>query len=336
MNNNHTTSSKKHLLFQVLGYCFLILAFVLAFYGLVVGLAVRQGNNRRLETQLTAQASQLARQMELAQEDYRKGSYPLVLTRLDWVLDNDPSYPGAAALYQQTQAELARQNATPTPTITSAPLATITPTPTSIFNSVQELAEIRQLVQAETWLEAITRLVAFQTQFPDDNREETDRLLYEAYIGLGLETIYDEQVELGIYYLDQAEALGNLPIEVQDQRTWAKLYVTGIVFYQVNWDVSVYYFRQLCAAAPFFHDACGKLYGSLLAYGDQFAAALDWCPAETAYREALTYGNTQTLRDKLNTSVEGCLQATPTPSAPITNTVPITETAPFTDTVPAE
>jgi len=336
MNNNSTTSSKKQLLFRVIGFFFLILAFVLAFYGLVIGLAVRQGNNRRLETQLTTQASQLARQMELAQEDYRKGSYQLVLTRLDWVLENDPNYPGAAALYQQTQAELARQNATPTPALTPASTATITPIPTPIVNSAQELAEIRQLVQTETWQEAIARLVAFQTQFPNDNREETDRLLYEAYIGLGLETIYDEQVELGIYYLDQAETLGNLPIEVQDQRVWAKLYVTGIVFYQVNWDVSVYYFRQLCAAAPFFHDACGKLYTSLLAFGDQFAAALDWCPAENAYREAIPFGNTQTLRDKLNTSVEGCLQATPTPSAPITGTLPITETAPFTDTIPAE
>ena len=336
MNNNGTTSSKKQQLFRVLGYFFLVLAFVLAFYGLIIGLAVRQGNNRRLETQLTTQADQLARQMELAQEDYRQGSYQLVLTRLDWVLENDLNYPGAAALYQQTQAELARQNATPTATLTPAPTATITPTPRPIANLAQELAEIRQLMQDEAWREVVPRLVAFQTQFPNDNREETDRLLYEAYIGLGLETLYDDQVELGIYYLDQAETLGNLPIEVQDQRTWGELYVTGIVFYQVNWDVSVYYFRQLCAAAPFFHDACGKLYTSLLGYGDQFAAALDWCPAESAFREALTYGNTQTLRDKLNTSVEGCLQATPTPSAPITGTLPITETIPLTDTIPAE
>lgn len=336
MNNNSPNPSKKHQLFRVIGYFFLILAFVLAFYGLVVGLAVRQGNNRRLETQLTTQANQLARQMELAQEDYNKGSYQLVLTRLDWVLDKDPNYPGAAALYQQTQSELSRQNATATPILTASPTATVTPTSSPIVNSAQELATIRQLVQTETWQEAVTRLVAFQTQFPNDNREETDRLLYEVYIGLGLETLYDEQVELGIYYLDQAETLGNLPSEVQDQRAWAELYVTGIVFYQVNWDVSVYYFRQLCGAAPFFHDACGKLYTSLLALGDQYAAALDWCPAESAYREAIPYGNTQTLRDKLNTSVEGCLQATPTPSAPITGTIPITETVPLTNTIPAE
>ena len=112
--------------------------------------------------------------------------------------------------------------------------------------------------------------------------------------------------------------------------------MTGIAFYEVNWEVSVYYFRQLCAAAPFFHDACGKFFTSLVAYGDQFAAALDWCPAEEAFREALPFSNTQTLRDKLNTAVEGCLQATPTPSAPITGTVPITNTTPFTNTVPNE
>lgn len=335
MTNNRTPSKKRSLLFRALGYFFVILAFLLAFYGIVIGLALSRGNNRRIELQLTTQADQLKRQIELAQDDYSKGNYQLALTRLDWVLEQDAAYPGAAALRQQVQFALEQQNVTATPTLTPSPAPTFTPTSLPISDPTAEYEALQALVQDELWQEAVNRLVPFQTQFPNYERDETDRLLYEAYIGLGLELVYGEQVELGIFYLEQAETLGNLPVEVQDQRSWAELYVTGIAFYQVNWDVSAYYFRQLCAAAPFFHDACGKFYTSLVAFGDQFTAALDWCPAERAYREAIAYGNTQTLRDKLNTAVEGCLQATPTPSAPtITGTVPITGSTTITTTIP--
>ncbi|MCL4869612.1 MAG: hypothetical protein KJ063_11630 [Anaerolineae bacterium] len=337
MNHHRAPSPKRPLLFRVIGYFLLLLSLILAFYGLVVGLAISNGQKRGVVTQLTVQADQLARQMTLAQEDYSRGNYELALTRLDWVLQQNRDYPGAAALHRQTQAELAQQNPTATATIPATPTPSPTPTltPQPIVNPTQELAALRQMIQNEGWDEAIPRLIAFQTQFPNESRDETDRMLYEAYIGLGLRIIYTDQIELGIYYLDLAENLGTLPQAVQDQRSWGELYVAGIAFYQVNWDVSAYYFRQLCAAAPFFHDACGKYYISLVSYGDQFAGMFDWCPAEIAYREALPYGNTQTLRDKLNSAITGCLQATPTPSAVITDTAPITDTIPFTNTLPS-
>ncbi len=330
MTNNGATPKKRYRLFRTIGYLFLSLAFLLAFYGLVVGLAINNGNSRRVATELTTQATQLSRQMELAQDDYAKGNYQLTLTRLEWILAQAPDYPGAAALQQQTKTQVEQTNITPTPThtVTPSPTPTEIPTVVAIADPAQELNTLRQLLEEEAWQEAVTQIINFQTQLPNYEREKTDLLLYEAYIGLGLALIYGEQVELGIFYLEQGETLGNLSLEVQDQRGWAELYVTGIAFYQVNWEVSVYYFRQLCAAALFFHDACSKFYTSLLANGEQFAAAQDWCPAEVAYREALDYGNTQTLRDKLNTAIEGCLQATPTPSAPITGTLPITNTIP--------
>lgn len=336
MNHNGSSPKRRHRLYRLIGYFLLTLAFLLAFYGAVVGLAISQGTTQRTELQLTTQASQLARQMELAQQDYTEGNYQLALTRLEWIIEQDATYPGAAALQQQTQSALTQQEATPTPATSPTPANTPTPEATLITDPQPELALIQELVAEEQWQEATNRLVTFQNQYPNFQREQTDQLLYEAYIGLGLELIYGKQVELGIYYLDQAEGLGNLTTEVQDQRVWAELYVTGIAFYEVNWEVSVYYFRQLCAAAPFFHDACGKFFTSLVSYGDQFAAAQDWCPAEDAFREALPFSNTQTLRDKLNTAVEGCLQATPTPSVPITGTLPITNTSPITNTIPEQ
>jgi hypothetical protein len=80
-----------------------------------------------------------------------------------------------------------------------------------------------------------------------------------------------EQVELGMYYLSQARRLGDLTTEALDYEMWAELYLQGIAFYGTNWDASAYYFRNLCLAAPFFHDSCERLHEVLVAYGDQYA-----------------------------------------------------------------
>jgi hypothetical protein len=158
-------------------------------------------------------------------------------------------------------------------------------------------------------------------------------MLYNAYINLGVGLLSGSQIELGLFYLTQAERLGDLPVEVTDQRTWAELYLSGIGYYGVDWETTIFYFRGLCAAAPFYQNACQKLFEALMAYGDQYAAAQDWCPAETWYREAVRMDNTVSAVDKRREATANCLEATPTPEAPITGTVPITGTIP---TVPSE
>ena len=132
---------------------------------------------------------------------------------------------------------------------------------------------------------------------------------------MGKELADGEQVELGLFYFSQAEKLGDLPTEVEDQRTWAELYLIGIGYFGVDWGTTVYYFRDLCAAAPFYQGACDKFHQALIAYADQFAGLLDWCPAEALYREAVILDSTSDLIDALGRSVEGCEEATPTPTA---------------------
>jgi hypothetical protein len=150
----------------------------------------------------------------------------------------------------------------------------------------------------------------------------------------GVSLLYGDQVELGLYYLEQAERLGNLPQDVRDQRQWAELYLGGIGYFGVNWDVTLFYFRDLCLAAPFFHDACAKLYEALVAYGDQYAVQRDWCPAEALYQEAYRQDATGAVSQKLREAREGCASATPTPTTPISGTVPVTGTTPITATGP--
>jgi len=142
-------------------------------------------------------------------------------------------------------------------------------------------------------------------------------MLFDANIELGKEIVNGEQIELGLFYFSQAEKLGDLPTEIEDQRTWAELYLTGIGFFGVDWGATVLYFRDLCAAAPFYQGACDKFHQALVAYGEQYAGSFDWCPAEALFREAIGLDSSPDLASALEGAVKACSEATPTPTATI-------------------
>lgn len=322
--------SRWRLLSRLLGIFLLTLSFLLALYGAITYVAWNRGQAERLETARQELDAELLNQLNLAREDVNAGRFFLAQRRLEWVLAQNPSYPGAAALFQEAQAGL---NALLTPS--PAPTATATPTPEATpditVEAAAELSRLRKLVSDQEWQEAITALTTFQSEFPNYERRETDSLLYQAYLNQGLRLLPGDQVELGLFYLSQAERLGDLPAEANDQRLWAELYLVAIAYYRVDWAASNYYFRDLCLAAPFFHNACGKLYEGLIGEGDQYAAVGEWCPAYSLYAEARQHDYDDVLGGKLAQSRDGCLNATPTPDpagAVITETVPITEPEP--------
>lgn len=320
---------------RLAGLVLIVLAVLLGWYLLVGFLGWQSGQSAMIEEREAELAAQIARQTELARENIGQGSYNLALRRLDYVLDLDPQNSDALGLRDQAQAALDGLN-TPQPTTaviaTPTPLPEPSPTPGLISDPDTELQRIRRLTANQNWEDVLSAVVAFQRQFPDVDRRETDALLYDAYVNYGLSLLEGERVELGLYYLDQAAQLGDLTQEVLDYRLWAELYLQGIAFYNVNWDVATYYFRELCLSAPFYQSACERLVKSLESFADQYAVALDWCPAQELYQEALSHGRSQPLVEKLNAAAEACLLATPTPLAPITDTLPISGTEPIFST----
>ena len=319
---------------RLAGLLLIILAVLLGWYLLVGFLGWQSGQSAMVAEREVEMAAQIARQTELARENIGQGSYNLAMRRLDYVLELDPQNSEALALRDQAQAALDGLN-TPQPTTaaaaTATPLPEPSPTPGLISDPDTELQRIRRLTANENWEDALSALIAFQRQFPDVDRQDTDALLYDAYVNYGLSLLEGENVELGLYYLDQAAQLGDLSQEVLDYRLWAELYLQGIAFYNVNWDVAAFYFRELCLSAPFYQSACQRLQESLEGFADQYAVALDWCPAQELYQEALSQGRSQPLVEKLNNAAEACLLATPTPLAPITGTLPISGTEPIFD-----
>jgi hypothetical protein len=309
-----------------LGILLIALAFLVTLYGAVAYTAWQRGQKLRVLSAQQALQEESARQTQMAREDIRAGNPVLAARRLEWVLNQDPINEEARMLLQEVQAmQNVRPTETPRPTPTESAVAEPQQTPADP-DTVADFANLQELMDDEKWQAAVTAIVAFQARFPNYQRQETDQMLYDAYVSLGLNLLYGPQVELGLYYLEQAEKLGSLSQEVEDQRTWAELYLLGISYYGVDWSTTLFYFRGLCVAAPFYQDSCAKLREALIAYGDQYAVSLDWCPAEELYAEALRQESGRTLAEKLQQASAMCREATPTPSAPITGTVPISTT----------
>jgi len=320
---------------RLVGIALIVAALLLGFYTTVAYLGLRSGRTLRTEQLHEEQAAELANQLTHAREDIANGNYSLAERRLEWILEQDSQYSEARALLVSVQIAVSE---TRNPVTPDSSEATVTPgeTPTAAGGAASsdgqnrdaagEIERAERLVEEEAWDEAITALISLQHDHPNYERQHTDELLYDAYVAQGVALLYGDQVELGLYYLDQAQRLGDLPQDVRDQQQWAELYLAGMGYFGVNWDVSLFYFRDLCLAAPFFHDSCQKLYEALVAYGDQYAVQQDWCPAESLYNEAFRLDDPDSLLQKLRGSREGCDAATPTPAAPISGTLPITGT----------
>lgn len=321
--------NRRRRILGVLGIVFIILAILLATYSLVFFVAWQGAEEERLEDEKQALEDELEKQMSLARDDINAGNLELALRRLDWILDLRPGYTGAAELREVARSDLAR-SITPEAMSTSRPPVT----PTSSLNNEADpaflLTELERLYQDEQWLSATDELAAFQIRFPNYNRRDTDRMLFNASINLGLELLQSDQIELGLYYISQAEKMGDLPQEVEDYRTWAELYLLGIGYFGVDWGQAIYYLRGLCSAAPYYQDSCSRLYESLVAYGDIFSASMEWCPAEELFFEAMLFDTNEALNQKLDEAQAKCLEATPTPTVIITSTVVITGTPTIT------
>lgn len=321
---------------RILGIILIVAALLIAMYTVVAYVALERGRSLRTERLQEEQAAELENQLARAREDIGEGNLRLASRRLEWILEQDPNYPEARALLDNAEEALTDTRG---PSEPSGKDATATPQVTPLAAgagdeaAAAELQRLETLVEEEAWAEAVTALISFQHNYPDYERRQTDELLYESYIAQGVDLLYGDQVELGLFYLEQAQRLGDLPQDVRDQQEWAELYLAGIGYFGVNWEVTLFYFRDLCVAAPFFHDACGKLYEALVAYGDQYAAQQEWCPAEGLYNEAYGHNDSDALLSKLQNARQRCQEATPTPSAPISGTVPVTGTTPVTDTL---
>ena len=256
----------------------------------------------------------LQEQYLLAVQDFEMGRYDLARQRFEYVLEQDPAFPGAAAKLVQVVQIL---YATATPTVIPP---TVTPTPTRDLRPVQDqFAHAQSDYTQGNWNSVIDVLLGLRKEDAAYRVVEVDSLLYRALRNRGLQKIREEaSLEGGMYDLSLAENFGPLDAQADNWRNLARLYVIGSGFWEVYPEQAVFYFSQVAAAAPGLRDASGwtasgRLWASLVQYGDFLAARDDWCAAQEKYDAAFAMRSDIALMEKASQAYDRCHPPTETP-----------------------
>ena len=281
------------------------------------------------------QANQVLKdQYNLAVQDLQAGRYEVARQRLEYVITQDPAYPGAQDKLAQAIAVL-YATATPTPLP-----PTSTPTPTRDLRPVQDLYNQAVLqVAASDWDSALNTLTSLRGADPNYQTAKVDAMIYTALRNRGVDHILKKgDLEGGSYDLALAERFGPLDSEADNVRNWARLYMYGSSFWGADPARAIYYFSQVASAAPYLTDGSGwtamaRYREVLIQYGDLLGKQEKWCDAEQQYQLALNIRATDQLQSTLSDAAEKC--SPPTDTAMPTET-PTTTPSPTIEIFPTE
>jgi hypothetical protein len=296
-------------------------------------LAGYNSGQRVVHSSQAQQADQaLKDQYNLAVQDLQAGNYEVARQRLEYVITQDPTFPGAQDKLAQAIAVL-YATATPTPLP-----PTSTPTPTRDLRPVQDLFnQAAQQVAASDWDGALNTLTGLRGADPTYQTAQVDAMIYTALRNRGVDRILKKgDLEGGSYDLALAERFGPLDADADNVRNWARLYMYGSSFWGADPARAIYYFSQVASAAPYLTDGSGwtamaRYREVLIQYGDLLGKQEKWCDAEQQYQLAANIRATDQLMSTLNDASEKC--SPPTSTAAPTET-PTSTSSPTVEIFP--
>lgn len=302
------------------------LAFLFNALGLIVilGLAVVSGYQSGIATRKNTQSSvmleQLGEQFQNTLVDIQFGRYENAKQRLEWIITNDPTFPGA----QEKLTEVLVLMNVPTPTMTPS----LTPTP-DFSGAEQAFTRVQQLIAAQDWPASIGALDQVRKLDPNYKQSQVDGMYYFALRNYGYNLITQQgNLEGGIYQLTLAERFGQLDRDTNGLREGARYYILGASFWELDWEQSLFYFSQVYGGWPSLWDgsmtAAERFRVASMRYGDQLFAKEQYCDAVTQYENAQKVGQLDKLAgDGYARSYVTCFPPTemPSPTLSITPTL---------------
>lgn len=227
------------------------------------------------------------------------GDYERARAHFQYVLRLDPGNSLAAQGLAEAEARLVAK-----------------PTPTS--EAVQSLTEIlfqqaQSAYTAQNWTEAASSLTQLRALDRDYRAAEVEAMLFDSLYNAGMAFLEQEQLEEGIFYLDQAVALRPLDVNAANQRSLAARYRSALRFWGVDWERAIAELEALYASAPDYRDVFQRLYDARVEYGNSLVEAGEMCPAEAAYTKALLMVSSAQVEEKRAQAAQVCLIATPVP-----------------------
>ncbi|MDX9991229.1 MAG: hypothetical protein RBS68_04180 [Anaerolineales bacterium] len=227
-------------------------------------------------------------QFEMAQQDFAARRLDNARQRVEYILKSEPGYPGAADLLSQVLIQMA---ITPSPTLTLTP--TITPTP-DLREQESIFSQIKAQLAAADWDGAIASLDALRKKDNTYRAAQLDGMYFMALRNRGAAKILGQGVyanppnlEGGIYDLTLAERFGPLDGQAAGYRNFARMYIQGASFWELDWLQAVNYFGEVARFTPNLRDGSNMTANeryrlALLNYGDVLDAnprLKDRCPA---------------------------------------------------------
>ncbi|HVF24318.1 MAG TPA: hypothetical protein VNA23_00425, partial [Anaerolineales bacterium] len=246
----------------------------LAGYG--SGISIRRDN------QTSVLSQQLGEQFQFALVDMQFGRYANARQRFEFIIANDPSYPGA----QQKLTEVLVLINVPTPTTTPS----LTPTP-DFTGAEQAYTRAQQLIAAQDWTGAIGALDQMRKLDPNYQTSLVDGMYYFALRNYGYSLITQQgNLEGGIYQLTLAERFGPLDRDSNGLREGARYYLIGASFWELDWEQAIFYFDQVYRGWSGLWDgtmtASERYWFAAMRYADQLVGEGQFCDAVSYYESA--------------------------------------------------
>ena len=261
-------------LFSAIGLIAVLILAVLAGYGSGIGV--------RRNTQSSVLAQQLGEQFQFALVDIEFGRYANARQRLEFIIANDPTFPGA----QQKLTEVLVLINIPTPTLT--PVPTTTP---DFTGAEQAFARAQQLIAAQDWVGAISALDEMRKLDPNYQTSLVDGMYYFALRNYGYNLITSQgNLEGGIYQLTLAERFGPLDRDSNGLREGARFYLIGASFWELDWEQALFYFDQVYRGWSGLWDgtmtSAERYHFAAMRYADQLFGDGQYCDAVSYYEAA--------------------------------------------------
>ncbi|MCJ7703855.1 MAG: hypothetical protein MUO62_19930, partial [Anaerolineales bacterium] len=154
--------------------------------GLAVGYASgarEKGINRAISIAVDVQT-----QFELGMNDFVAGHYDLAKQRFEYVIEQDPTFPGGIEMLAKTLTQL--QQTVPGEAEVVLPTATLSPTPD--LRAVEELFALAQgQVANQDWINLVQTLLSLRNIDPLYQVVEVDRMLFLGLRFSGAQKILD-------------------------------------------------------------------------------------------------------------------------------------------------
>jgi len=287
------------------------------------GLGYQRGIQDRLTKQKQQLLTEAALQFQYGVQQMANSNYNLARTHFEYVFKIYPDFPGLTDKYTEVMVKLAEASIP-----TAQPMATPT---LSNLNAEGLFNQASQEVQTRQWEAAMNTLEALRNEDTTFRTLDVDGLYFITLRYRAVDMIVKEgNLEEGLYLLSLLNRYAPLDHDAVNYSNWARLYLTGASYWDVDWEQVVNYFSQLAAAFPYMHDGTGwtandRLMKGSEFYGDQLEAAGEHCKAIDYYQTAINFNPTEELKDKYNSSYLKCHPPTakPIPTGTLDPGIPV-------------